>query len=462
MGRATPRPPDAMPSRWRRVPLILTVALILRLGMGLPALDAALYSDELIFHRLAANLASGAGYVFVPGGPPTAWRPPLWPAVMAALYRVTGPSPTAARLLQMVLGTLLVWLVIRLAAALRPADDRVPAIAGWWAALSPTLLYHSHCLFSETLFGLCCGAGLLGLLRLERDGGWPAAAGAGLGLGLACLVRGTSTLLFVPLACGWLLCCGPRPPTRGLAAAAVVGLVAALVVLPWTVRNYQVLGGLALVDTNGPRNLLMGNHERTPFWRPWEAAELADRPAPNLPPGAGELDRQRASTVEALGYLAAHPGRCGLWFVMKNANLWGLARGLASGARSGLYGPAWWPRTIAAALWDGLDGLALLLCGALGLALATQRGPVALQVLIIAPLSVIHGLSYGHSRYRFMALLLLFGFAGMALARWRSATAFWDGVPPRRRRVARLACAGLLAAWLYDTVGLELLYRWLS
>ncbi len=430
--------------------------------MGLPTLDAELYSDEAVYHTLATQLASGAGYVFAPGGPPTAWRPPLWPAVLAMLYRVTGPDPVAARLLQILLGTALVWLLIRLAAALSPNDPRAPAIAGWWAAISPTLLYYSHSLFGESLFGLVCGGGLLGLLSIQRTGSWPTAIGAGLGLGLACLARGSSVLLFLPLALGWLVLAGPRSRPANAALALTVGLVTALVVLPWTVRNVIVLGGLAIVDTNGPQNFLMGNHERTPFWRPWEAPELEDRPAPKVPPGAGELEQQRASLAEGCGYLRAHPGRGAIWLVMKSANLWGLSRGLASGAQSGLYGPPWLPLTLAAALWDGLDGLALLLCGVVGLALATRREPVVLQVLIMAQLTLIHGLSYGHSRYRFMALLLLFGFAAMTVARWCSPASFWDGVPDRRRRAARWAGALLVAAWLYDTVGLELLWRVLT
>lgn len=455
MGQGAPQA-TALPT-WRRIPVIVAAALVLRLAMGLPTLRAEPYSDEIVFHALATNLAAGEGYRFEPGGHLTAWRAPLWPAVMAGLYRITGPSPAAARLLQLAFGTGLVWLIIQLAAGLQPADQRVPAIAGWWAALSPTLLFHSHCLFSETLFGLVCGAGLLALLHLQQTGSWKTVVGAGLGLGLACLARGSSMLIFVVLI--WLAACGPWSRAANLRQAVGVGLVTILVVLPWTVRNYLVLGGLAIVDTNGPQNFLMGNHERTPFWRPWEAPELPDRPTPQFAVEGGELAEQRASLSEGFGYLRSHPVRCAAWAVMKSANLWGLARGLASGAQSGLYGPPNLPKTLAAAAWDGLDGLALLLCGVIGMALAVERRPAGLQGLIIAQLTLIHAVTYGHSRYRFMALLLMFGFAAMTLARWRSAEPLWAGVPDRRRRAALGACGLLLAAWLYDTVGLELLWR---
>ena len=439
---------------------MLGAALLLRLLTVLPALDSPLFSDEVVYHRLATNLAAGDGYVWEPGGHATAWRPPLWPATLALAYRLAGPRPAVGRLLQVGLGTVLVWVIICLAGALGLDDHRVPAVAGWWATVSPTLLYHSHCLFGETLFGILCGVGLLGLLRLQLR---PSAAGmatAGIGLGAACLVRGTSTLLFLPLTCGWLTFCGQGTRGHNLRLAVGVLAFAAVVVLPWSVRNQRVLGGLALVDTNGPQNLLMGNHELTPFWRPWNAPELRNRPGPILAGDAGELARQRASLHQAMAYIVAHPLRCGVWLPMKAANLWGLARGLASGVSSGLYGDLGVGWVALAALWDGLDGLALLLCGVLGMVLAARREPVFLQAIIIALLTVIHGLSYGHSRYRFMALPLCFGFAAAALLRWRQPGGPLAGVSARRRRLALVGCGLLLLCWIYDTVGLELLWRW--
>ncbi|MBI2297817.1 MAG: glycosyltransferase family 39 protein [Armatimonadetes bacterium] len=448
-------PPEPRP--WFARPgVILAVAFALRFGTVLPALHTQPYSDEAAYHGLAERLAAGRGFCFEDGSL-TSWRPPLWPAVLAGLYTVTGPSPAAGRLLEVALGILLVGLILLLARAAEPEQPRVPVVAGWWAALSPTLIFYSHSLFSETLYGLTLGLALLSLLRARETAGRRWTVVAGVALGLSCLTRG-ATVLLVPPALVWFAFAHTERRV-GLRRAGLAAVCCALCVAPWTWRNYLVHGGLILVDSNGAVNLFYGNHPDTPRLRPWEVVELPHVPQPAVPSGAGEIALQRRALYEAALFVANKPGRFLLGLVIKTGNLWGLARDLPSGVAAGLYGRAGTPVLALVAGLAGLEGLALLCLGVLGIALSERRAAPELALLVAAWLTLVHAVSYGHSRYRFGALLLLYGLAAqwiVAKPDWRER---WSRLPTARRRVADLAVALLCLNFAYEVVVLELMPR---
>jgi 4-amino-4-deoxy-L-arabinose transferase-like glycosyltransferase len=395
---------------------------------------------------LAERLAAGDGFAFNRGHP-TSWRAPLWPAVISVVYRVTGPSVAAARVLQGALGALLVLLIIGLSRAVAPDHETVPVVAGWWAALSPTLVFYSHCLFSETLFGLCLAAGLWSLLRGRRAGarGWWLLAGVC--LGLACLVRG-STLLMVPLILLWLAW-SRRRQRDWLGVALVVGLTCAVTVAPWSVRNRVTQGGWILVDSNGALNFYWGNHPHAPLVRTWNAV-MHDRPEPAGVEGADPMTVQRAAISQALDFIRERPGKFALGLLAKSGNLWGLERGLPSGFTAGLYGPAGTAATALALLLAAGEGLALLVLAVVGMALAWDwergRAAVLLQLAVVASLTVVHAVSFGHSRFRFGALPLCYAFAAVAVSR----RPVWREAPISRRRAALVCAALLLANFLYE------------
>lgn len=458
MGAVTSKPPTE-PPRWQRLRTLLLVAALLRLVGLAAAWDAPPYSDEIAFHTLAANLAAGHGFALQDEPPyrPTSYRPPLWPGLLSLVYRVTGPSPAAARTVQVVLGVLLVALVYALAGLVDPAP-RVRTFAGWWAALSPTLIFHSHALFSETLFGLCLG-GALGLLLLTvRGPNRRAVLGAGLLLGLATLCRG-STLVFVPPALLWLVFAADDGWRPALRRALAIGGICAAVILPWTVRNTLVQAGPILVDSNGAVNFFFGNNLLTPRLRPWEAVELDPLPWPETSPGSTEVELQRQALREAGLYIAAHPGIFVTGLLIKSGNLWGLARDFPSGVAAGLYGEAPGVMIYLAAGISALAGLALLLLGVAGLALSPARRAAELQVLLMLALTLVHAVSYGHSRYRFGALLLLFGFAAHALSRRRTWREDWLALPASRRVPAAVLLVLLALNFLYEVIVLELIVR---
>ena len=114
--------------------LILVASLLVRVGVAFylgDVVDAPpLLTDQRSYHFLAVRLLGGHGfsfdrgwYPFTPADTPTAHWSFLYPLFVAAVYALFGVHPLAARVVQAVLGGLLLpWMVYRLARAVfRPS-----------------------------------------------------------------------------------------------------------------------------------------------------------------------------------------------------------------------------------------------------------------------------------------------------------------------------------------------------
>lgn len=233
------------------VAVILALALLLRVvaiaadGPYVPTKDAAEYNVH------AKSIAAGDGYppsIIVAGRGPTAFRPPVYPYLLAAVYRISGDSITAGRVMGAVLGTGLVLILYLLADALWGRRTALAAAAA--AAVFPPLVLLSLPTMSEATFLLLEAAAVLsGVLTTRTPGGslrW--AAVAGVCCGLAALTRSNGSILVVLVALGVLIAVRPRS-WRALAPAATLVAVAALTVLPWLVRNYSAFHQVVPVTT---------------------------------------------------------------------------------------------------------------------------------------------------------------------------------------------------------------------
>lgn len=195
-------------------------------------------SDAAHYHEIAANLASGRG--FASTFPQlevhaTAFRPPLYPAVLGALYRVTGPSVLAGKLATLVIGLGVVVLAARLADRIggRIAGD----VAGLLVATFPPLIANDVNLLAEPL-GLLLVLGVLLAIGDGRPGV------AGVATGLAMLTRPSAQLLLVVVGV-WLW------RAKGVRIAACYAAIAVVVVAPWVVRNAVEVGTPTIVTSNG-------------------------------------------------------------------------------------------------------------------------------------------------------------------------------------------------------------------
>jgi tetratricopeptide (TPR) repeat protein len=202
---------------------------------ALPVMDGRYYL------RWAVALARGEG------GPEGAYYlAPLYPLMLAALFRVAAVSFAAVYLLQHAMS-------LASAALLAIGGRRAVGDAGALAGASLFLLYHPLQFFAarplgETLAILF----LIGSLSTVRREGLPAALVGGLLAGLAALVR--PNLLLVPLA--WALI-----EARGRRWRGVLWVLAgvALAVAPVTVRNRLASGHWVPISSNAGITAYHGN-----------------------------------------------------------------------------------------------------------------------------------------------------------------------------------------------------------
>jgi hypothetical protein len=280
------------------LPAIILLAFLLRgaFSLGLyPRLAGplGLGQDPDYFGQLALNWASGQGYVFYPGDPPSTFRGPGYPLLLVALYALFGQPLPAALFVQSLLGALLCLPVFYIGRRV-DADDEESAsvpVVGCGAALVcatyPLLIWYTPRLQYEPLPYPAVDTGCL--VDTQSAGGEVVMdrCGAGLLVGCAALVN-QATLLLPPLLFGISLLVerlslrnaqsgaaggtAHRPGLRWVVALAVI----ALTIAPWTYRNALVTGRFIPVHSGGVTQFVKGNLEFEHYHEaPLQSTQLA-------------------------------------------------------------------------------------------------------------------------------------------------------------------------------------------
>jgi len=442
-------------------------AVFFALFRGLPLL-----MDEVQYQEIAVNVAEGRGFAL--DEKLTSWRPPLYPFLMALLYRVAGAAdPDVVRLFQaaLSLGTVLVLYAL----AREVFGRRTARAAAAVAAFYPSLLFYNNHVLTEVVFIFLCAVVAWGLAVYLARPRALVAAGIGLVLGLAVLTREIiwPTVALLSL----LMALAGRGSWRRWAAHSlllVMGLLA--VTAPWVVRNTHVQGTFTLIATNSGPVFLSGNYEHTPWDRPWQANALP----PELKvrrlfdPALSEGQVQKLAMQRALAYIREHPWRTLRMNVIRVANLWGLERELVGVFGKGGYGVAGTLNLVASAAILNAAYVLVVLAGLAVLAFRLQdhwarrstpadlappdaapgggagRQALAWHLYVVGLVlytTLAHAPASAHPRYH----LPLIPFLGLyAVQAWSMRHQLWAG---RRTAAGRAfaVCAGLLAlAWARD------------
>jgi hypothetical protein len=201
--------------------------------------------------RIAENLLAGRGFSieFLGTSGPTSQQAPFYPLLLTAVWACFGAGTPAAilavQLLQCLAGTALVLVVAWLGWSLLP--DR-PSIG--WASAIGAAIYPTH-LYAVTHLQVAIWAALLltTLLAVVISPRWRATRGgailAGCLAGGLLLVEPILTLaLPICAAAFWMAegdgCWRSRFARAPLARVALMAAVAALIITPWTIRNWWV------------------------------------------------------------------------------------------------------------------------------------------------------------------------------------------------------------------------------
>jgi len=274
---------------WRSLFWVLALAGLIRAAF-LFATFENLHEDPDAYRKLADNVVETGvyGWRTTPSDEaagqtavsirPTAFRPPLYPSLLVMIGGNNSVWPIAA--LHWMLGVATVGLVA--CVGWRAGLGRWSMAGALLVALDPILLQQSTLVMTETLATFLATLTLFCLSgKMRTESGWSAiwpCAGAGIVLGLCVLCRPTFLpwlgLIAVARIVPWYRTSGKsvssppqtEPASRNgsrvwqLADMAVLVGTALVVIAPWVVRNYAVLGQAKVTTTHGGYTVLLGNN----------------------------------------------------------------------------------------------------------------------------------------------------------------------------------------------------------
>jgi 4-amino-4-deoxy-L-arabinose transferase-like glycosyltransferase len=192
--------------------------------------------------NVAAALAQGQGFccVFRQLTGPTAWVAPVYPLLVAGIFKVFGTFTLAAFYSAVLLNCIFSALVCfpLYSAATRVAGSSSAILATWlWAFLPNGVIIPYAWIWDTSLSAFLAALLLWFTLRLEGSRNIRDYIAYGLFWALAVLTNPSLGAVF-PFLLGWLLFRDSAEPTLKLKCAAIVLAVIFLCCLPWTVRNY--------------------------------------------------------------------------------------------------------------------------------------------------------------------------------------------------------------------------------
>jgi 4-amino-4-deoxy-L-arabinose transferase-like glycosyltransferase len=265
------------------------------------------------------------GDAFGPGTGPTAHLVPLYPMLLAGIYRVFGWNTLEARLIQ----ELLAIAATSAGIAILPfvaRKARLPLTAGILAAaLLAVLPIHLWVETSGNWEQPYAALALLGLfwcflsLHEARWQSWRAAALVGAFLGAAALLSASMVAVGACLFAASLWS-APGARKRVLTRGLLLASISALVISPWAIRNYRELGGFIPLRSNFGLELAVGNNDKAngigydPSWEGPAGADFPAHPFRNIEEltqlrSMGERAYMEAKQREGITWIRTHPGR---------------------------------------------------------------------------------------------------------------------------------------------------------
>jgi len=209
--------------------------------------------DEASYDAQAVGILEGrwpAGKVF--------YQDPLYPYFLAFMYHTLGRNLAAVKVVQVILGALVVLLIFGIGRrAFGPGTGLAAAVI---VALYRPLYFFEGVLTKEIVCLVLVGASLLTLLWAYNESRLWKWAVPGVFLGAACLAR-ANLLLMAPAWGIWIVLSLRRNEgwKHSFLAALVFSAGVFVAISPTTVHNLRA-GDLVLVTSQGGQNFYIGNH----------------------------------------------------------------------------------------------------------------------------------------------------------------------------------------------------------
>lgn len=431
------------------VSVALRVAVAFYLGNEIDA--PPLLTDQRSYDALGTRLITGHGfsfdrgwYPFTEANTPTAHWSFLYSLWVAAVYSIFGPNPLAVRVVQAILGGILLPLIVYYlsttlfqSSAFRPRlsergmpTEQLALVAAGISAVYFYFVLYAATLMTETFYLIALLWSLLLMMRLGEQPTLKRGLWLGLSLGLTTLLR-QSVLPWLFIAVGWLVLVAfrgraLRQMTGALLAA---GLVIVVMIAPFAIRNYAVYGQFLLLNSNAGYAMYSAQHpmQGTDF------QEFTGAPMPADLHGLNEAQMDRELMQRGIGFVTADPGRYILLSLSRIPDyfeFWptadtSLINNIGRVGSFGILLPFFVYGLVLAIRWAGP---------------VAQRGwgpflnsPLALLLLFALWYSILHILTWAMPRYRLPVDAVALPLAALALTHaFKFITAKW-----KRRRQTR-------------------------
>ena len=392
---------------WRSIATLVLLALVLRLVMVQRDSDR-LHTDPDAYVSLAQSLVDGAGYSTAGSNQPTGFRPPFYPLLLAGALSVGLPPHMAVVFCNLAATVVLVIMTVLLAEAICRSRP-VALAAGVFVAADPLLLRYATEPMTECVSAALMTAALLAVVRQVTS---PQAVKwgiiGGLLLGLSALCRPVAYVTCAVLTAILLIRAigTERKRRNSILLALLPGIMAALTVSPWIIRNAVQFGRLIPATTHGGYTLLLGNNQvfyervvsgQQDVWDGeslihWQQTLQTQQRVDDVAPG-DEVSSDRWMYARAVRTIREEPGMFFQACLLRWKRFWALTPSTESDVRSNSV-------MIGVALWYGAITFGLL--GSVGTFFrkSQHRLPTVLLWASVASFLLIHTFYWTNTRMR--------------------------------------------------------------
>ena len=209
------------------------------------------------------SLASGEGFAspFGISTGPTAWEPPLYPFLIAGVFKILGIYTSASAFILLSLNSLVsaftcipIFLIAR-----RCFSERVAIATSWaWILLPPVMYWCTRWIWETSLAAFFLTVLFWLALTLEDSENAVPWIQFGALWGVAALLN-TSLLGFLPASGLWACYRRHKSGKRSFGVVVLASLIFTACLAPWLVRNYQTFGRFIFIRSNFGAELRMGN-----------------------------------------------------------------------------------------------------------------------------------------------------------------------------------------------------------
>jgi 4-amino-4-deoxy-L-arabinose transferase-like glycosyltransferase len=213
--------------------------------------------------RIGRSLAQGQGFSnpFNETTGPTTWEPPLYPSLIAGVFRTFGVYSRASAILLLSINSIFsaltcipIFLIAR-----RCFSEKVAVWTSWtWVLLPSVIFWCTRWVWETSLAALLLAIIFWLALEMEEKDGLRPWLQFGLLWGVAALTN-TALLSFLPVSGLWAWYRRAKLGKRSLSGVVLASAIFVACIAPWLIRNYNVFGKFLFIRSNFGAELRLGN-----------------------------------------------------------------------------------------------------------------------------------------------------------------------------------------------------------